>query len=126
MNYELAKKLKDAGFEQKDGFSFGIHLNPFSGKEESIEKCDSKNTTIDYDSWVYIPTLEELIEACGEDFDSLDYYPKNKTEHKWVAFSSIDEKTCEKCGSPLGNYKQAPGKNSSEAVAKLWLKLNKK
>lgn len=53
INYELAKKLKDAGFPQKDICGHCGYLN------------------IDYTDVAFIPTLSELIEACGEDLKTL-------------------------------------------------------
>lgn len=68
MNYALAKELKEAGF-------------PFSKKCEYAHDgddglgecayCDRK--TLGHGSNAFLlPTLEELIEACGERFGSLD------------------------------------------------------
>ena len=57
MDYELAKSLMDAGFPQ-------------IGKGSSIGSLD-KLVWRSGDR-VYVPTLEELIDACGENFGSLD------------------------------------------------------
>ncbi len=66
ISYELAKKLKDAGFPQ---FTFDT-LNPLKGHWEYkgrkiIPGIDTLNLN-DPDS-VYIPTLSELMEACGDE-----------------------------------------------------------
>lgn len=59
----------------------------------------------------YPPTLEELIEACGTWFQSLTY---NKSQDNWTArYASMV-------------IKESTGKTPTEAVARLWLKLNKK
>lgn len=50
MNYELEKKLKDAGFPQHQPL-----VNDGNG------------------NWNYHPTLSELIEACGDRFHCLVY-----------------------------------------------------
>lgn len=81
MTYELAKKLKDAGF--------------------------IFNKNID-GSWKLPPTLEELIEACGEDFSLL-----SKVKDGWY---------CES----YPNVKDVIGSTPSEAVANLWLALQDK
>lgn len=84
MKYELAKKLKEAGFPQK---------SPNREKDE----------------WLYYePTLSELIEACGVEFNSL------------VKFGSY--------WSASANDFELNGKGSTpeEAVANLWLVLNSK
>jgi len=53
---------------------------------------------------VYVPTLEELIEACGENFGSLD-----KRHDGWLASA---------------NYAQdCFAETPAEAVARLWLAL---
>jgi hypothetical protein len=58
VDYELAKILMDAGFPQ-------------SGKGRLI---GSPNKLVwRSDDRVYVPTLEELIEACGKNFGSLDF-----------------------------------------------------
>jgi len=66
MNYKLAKKLKDAGFPQK---------------EERIV-CDS---SIDMDD-VANPTLEELIDACGGRFWNMTCLVKTGT---WLAKANL-------------------------------------
>lgn len=93
MNYELAKQLKDAGFDQ-----------------ELIGAYDS--TT--FSDGTYVPSLSELIKACGDGFDSL-----RKRDTGFIAFPT-SEKLKERrewhlaIGSP------------EEAVARLWIALNAK
>jgi hypothetical protein len=91
MNYELAKKLRDAGYEQH-------------GATE-----------------LYIPSLSELIEACGKPFVlhspkskdiSEEYYQPSETE--WTAYYQDDR------------FLKEFGSTPEEAVANLWLELNKK
>ncbi len=84
ISYELAFRLKKAGFPQK------IKLPP--GETQVPEKL------------CYIPTLEELIEACGEDFS-------------YVAF------TGEAWRCRAGQSVESHGSTPSEAVAMLYLKL---
>jgi hypothetical protein len=59
MDHELARQLKDAGFPQKEPNGFVGLMNPGEG---------------DGNGRAYFPTLEELIEACGEKFLSLNNY----------------------------------------------------
>ncbi len=68
MNYELAKKLKDAGFPQEgDG---------------SVRWTDQEpNLGIP----VYQPTLSELIEACGDKFE---FMGKGDPVSEWIAFDN--------------------------------------
>jgi hypothetical protein len=103
MTYNLAKKLKDAGFplnpkrdwDKSDWFWLPIDKMT----KDDREKC-------------YIPTLSELIKACGEKFDSLGL---GKTEPKhWIVKSrNMDI-----------NINIGGNKTPEEAVANLWLELN--
>lgn len=158
MTYELAKKLKDAGFPQKldlhPAISFddfeenkndargiaqviqgcGIHLMYDSSCGETLEELRAKPIT----EWngrgrpsyyftreyiessegqellVYSPTLSELIEACGEEFNFVCRNPKTG---KWgsepVTFQGFD------------NLRWSGFNSPEEAVANLWIALNK-
>lgn len=99
MNYELANELKHAGFK----YSREIH---------EAYKLDGSKMLVGDDNtqpMVFIPSLEELIEACGEPIRL--YIMTNKC-------SAILD------GPNLGGEGATP----TEAVARLWLalKLNKK
>jgi hypothetical protein len=61
----------------------------------------------------HIPSLSDLIEACGDKFYGLDFHIG--FEIKWLAEGLLDDDTI------IGEG----GKSPSEAVAKLWLELNK-
>ena len=61
------------------------------------------------------PTLSSLIEACGEAFDNLE-----KREDIYLAFGSSKDTANIKIDPFLGG-----GKTPQEAVAKLWIELNK-
>ena len=104
MNYELAKKLKEAGFPKEN-----FHI--------TLPNCKYP----DGHGQRNAPTLEELIEACGDNFQRLMHYPKWKKpfkEGKWKAR-----------GWQFGgehHHKNAYGETPSEAVANLWLKLQEK
>lgn len=100
MNYELAKRLKNAGFPQGKGqYAF-----PNPGP-------DPVNiASIIYGA--YIPILEELIEACGSEQFTLEQQKLGKS-FRWRAedrFLSV----------------VVYGSTPAEAVARLWLALNKK
>lgn len=100
MDYPLAKKLADAGFQIEDGKGYWKRVR-YGG----IRVVDTVN----------IPTLEELIEACGTDFLRLEQRLKNSGETwDWCAHSHKNIPFIEECSTP------------SEAVARLWLALNKK
>lgn len=100
MNYELAEQLRDAGFPKLE-----LWDDNFSEKD--------KNINTEYDNQ-YIPTLSELIEACGDLFQVLW-----KREDGWIAKSWINDEIKE-------NYHEALGSTPEEAVARLWLVINKK
>lgn len=99
MNYELALKLKNAGFPQPHS-KYPIHyLNP---------KIDEKYA-------VYVPILEELIEACGGKDIEIQININDtgiSCARKWL---HADED-----GTPY-SY---DGSTPLEAVAHLYLKLH--
>lgn len=96
MNYDLVLKLKESGFP----FIYATEEDNFN----QVVKLDGKK--------YLIPTLSELIEACGERFESLALLDSG-----WQAIG-LDE-THNKVRTEL--Y-QSP----EIAVANLWLELNKK
>ena len=89
MRYELAKELKDAGFPH-EGSWYSYDGNSYSGKRT-----------------IYIPTLEELIEACGVQFYAL-FFMNRDTDNYSAEDSGGDH-----------HYGSTP----KEAVARLWLAL---
>lgn len=101
MTYELAKQLKDTGFPQGTSSS-DIHYT-------YIDKNNNPCSALVTDS-AYIPTLSELIEACGDELCDL-----TRTDFGWMT-------NCEN----VGNSFQEEGKSLIEAVAKFWLKVNEK
>lgn len=106
MNYELAKKLKDAGF---------------SFIECHLETCPYVGGSLDDSGKNYhYPSLEELIEACGEEFKGLIYGESYEVGKPWGAYRII---LGYECGL---NSPETEGSTPSEAVANLWLELNKK
>lgn len=107
MNYELAKKLKEAGFPQNFRSKTVILSN---GKIEQILPDKYK---------IYLPSLSELIEACGKDLtaiqrEDIEYEPYKKwcAVKEWVQYYPPEVNT--------GGYGDSP----EEAVANLWLALN--
>ena len=93
MNLKLATQLYEADFPKKD---FKISYP----NKKYPNKSGQRGT----------PTLSELIEACGDDFESL-IKTKTKDGYEWNARSY--------------NYFTTGFKTPEEAVVKLWLKLNK-
>lgn len=118
MNYKLALELKDAGFPQDNTrWSYCKSL----GKPSNLWKKGTWHIQLDSCEENYAnssecyawPTLEELIDACGGEFDRLKYNIDKKGVF-WKAWG-ITKKgiEIEEAKTPL------------EAVAKLFIKLNK-
>ena len=101
MNYKLAKKLKDAGF--KYDFENISHRKAYNGPDYPE----------DWTQALSVPSLSEIIEACGEEFESIIY--SNKKE--WYAYGS---------SKGVIHDNESRGLTPEEAVANLWLELNKK
>ena len=93
MDNELARELKEAGFPQ------AIHYNS-GGVADCLETDANGKTHI-----VSIPTLEELMEACGAAFHSVGR----------VSYTPFLAR---------GQIVQATGQTPIEAVARLWLALH--
>ncbi len=89
----------------------------FSYSSMTPSVITSETESVMIDETVQTPTLEELIELCGEDFRLQTFFSKNEVE--WQADNS-------------GNFYIRPdiiaetGATPLEATAKLWLALNKK
>ena len=103
MQYELAKKLKDAGFPNADKrCSYCIEID-----QPKCNVCEDRTIG-----------LSELIEACGEQ-KSLGL--ERNYGGMWTAYKDTQ------LWNDVDGYKyQARGTTPEEAVAKLWLDLNKK
>ena|SRR5271155_4165582 len=114
INYELAKELKDAGFPQKTRFgSFYYHETTTEFATPKVDLWLENLSTLKQPSCdVLSPNLEELIEACGKDF---------------IALSMSDDDSGDWCAMGTGyNLGDIEGSTPTEAVARLWLALNKK
>jgi hypothetical protein len=114
ITYSLAKELKDAGFPQIKNPNIvtqGYYLNPLGLKTYSPL---SKRA-------VFLPTLSELIEACGDRFKRL--VRQSKTKYKAQGKGASREDGNRKSWFPDIHI---IGSSPEEAVAKLWLELNKK
>lgn len=106
ISYELAKELKEARFPQTTDIrdltcDCGITDCEIHGQEHER---------------VYIPTLSELIEVCGDDFEGVRRVLTSDTCRflYWLAECTNDRGIC------------CQGDTPEEAVARLWLALNKK
>lgn len=111
MDYQLSRKLKDAGFHQ--GHPVDHHLGGVWIDKDDIKEYHESG----YPDECYVPTLSELIEACGESFESLN----RNQDQGWDAWGIYD--CCEEHGA---GRKILNGDTPEEAVANLWLELNGK
>lgn len=120
MNYELCKKLKDVGFPQEIGKGevlMDLHMS-----------VDENGNGIPCEQ-VYIPTLSELIAACGDSFRKIvfhhscvtrpDYVEKYGENMSWSAHS------CAHFVPKRIKGKVFRGTTPEKAVANLWLEINK-
>lgn len=102
MNHKLAKQLKDAGFPDSEDWA----------------------TSDDGTGGYYSPSLEQLIEACGLGFMSLNHSTGGAATRKEGKMSWYAEGVA-KDGTHHGTvYDFYP--TPTEAVANLWIALNKK
>ena len=102
MNYELAKKLRKAGFKY-------AWCNDMS--EKAPEGCPAT-----CEKMGCYPSLSELIEACVQLSEDGDFHLEH-LDNEWGAAT---------CYKPKKSGEWYTGKTSEEAVANLWLELNKK
>jgi len=109
LSYKLAKQLKDAGFPQKlmagDSY-YSLVGHPRLGIPHQEAVCrifiDMPDTASLLDDLVKIPTLEELIEWCGDKFlrldspssiqEAFDIYEVRKAADHWNAVGRIDKR----------------------------------
>lgn len=125
MKYELAKQLKENGFSQEGDETYIVDGALSMGG--TFKKTENGMVLVgDYSSSVYCPTLSELIEACGDKelsmscktlFSLTQEIGLTDTGWKvwWYAYKNIG-------GERVGFNGSTP----EEAVANLWLELNKK
>jgi hypothetical protein len=108
MNYELAKQLKDAGFPQRlaigDKYSLDDARIP---KQSFVVENLSEDAKTWADARTKIPTLEELIEACGSGL----YILQRNTNGTW------------RCVGAIAAGPQSDFPTPDEAVAHLYLAL---
>lgn len=110
MNYRLAKQLKEAGFPQKPPFELWC-ITCEKWRDIGCLQSDLASFDKHEREAVKIPTLSELIEACGEDFYALFH-----DQMKWEAWKN-------KIDGSLHRASEAD--TPEEAVALLWLEINK-
>mgnify|MGYP003642108976 CR=1 FL=1 len=122
MTYELAKKLKEAGFPQIDMESGQREVWPLvcdpdeMSDKEWNEKCNDKS--------VYVPTLSELIEACEKKSLGVMFTNEFYEWNGWQALADVTSVNALSMGE-VGADVEVKGSTLEEAVANLYLALNK-
>lgn len=121
MTYELALKLKKAGFKQEGkSNSFLVEKDSDADSRDWVNGFLFQNK----DKYVYNPLLTELIEACGDRFagllqnKTLDGYEYKAFENLWL----IRINSSRNFGDFIKGI-QAHGSTPEEAVANLWISL---
>lgn len=135
ITYELAKKLKDAGYPQGDwDNSICQHPTPKTIDEDCAHKMRTDCEV------VYLPTLSELIKECGEiyetkirvtndehkiEIDTLLFFNLRKF-YNGVNKNGIWRASFQHDDIPRTSWIIGNGETPEIAVANLWLELNKK
>ncbi len=127
LSYELAKQLKDANFPLPERLD---NCRAYLGAPNDVEGFEQNK--------VPLPTLSELIEACGVHSEGLPVFkqlnwhakrpngivatPQGGVNADEVGYWSAKARK----GKGLSGHLTAWGKTPEEAVANLWLALNAK
>lgn len=128
MDYSLALELKEAGFLQKAMGMGGNYLR--EGWKTILCNCDiceNEGQTVAYANELvpkdaaYLPTLSELIEACGD--GEHEFTLRWRPDTQW---SAIQEGKTLGFGSFEMGIEIYDCSTPKEAVSRLWLALNKK
>lgn len=79
ISFELAKRLKEAGLPQKSLGRFKMWIDP--------DGLVTDYTETQHLDAIYLPTLSELIEWCGEEFISVNRAFDDEGVAQWYAVS---------------------------------------
>lgn len=109
ITYELAKKLKDAGFPLIEAKGLAVNM---SADIACCAMCGFPFLQIG-DKYYFRPVLDVLIEACGDLYFELQGY-----DGEWEAYDTSD------ISREFG--KSGKGNSPEEAVAGLFIKLQEK
>lgn len=109
ISYETVVKLKEAGFPQKEATT-GDFCSHYAVTLTGPKYCHWKESTNIDD--MYVPTLSELIEACGR--------------QKIILIGIVGSTKWRATAGALDTMIEVFGPSPEEAVAELWLVLNKK
>jgi len=129
MDYELAKQLKEAGYE----------FQPMSMADDKVSELRKRQISFEEDNekirFFLFPTLEELIDECGEKFKQLNFHLMERqagygicatADEGKVDMNKVGRWTARaRLGKGQKNHIKFWGKTPNEAVAKLWLEFKK-
>lgn len=118
LSFEKCKELREAGFPVCKWDKVGMGCLFYTKYGECLMNCypgNVKLVDLEIEGEVAIPTLEELIEECGERLKGL--YPSIWIDAGWLALAENNQGTL--------NVEHR-GVTIEEAVANLWLAINKK
>lgn len=125
MNYELAKELKDAGFPQDGKGLYAGNIGPVN--LESVSPGEVVGFA--HEDFSYVPTLSELVDACkpikADDFGLVVSLDGWLAYYNYIGYFEHHNKFLFE--NDTYNVKaEGFGSTPEEAVARLWLALNKK
>jgi len=130
LDYKLAKQLKEAGFDQKypDVKHSALGQRYWMYDESDNDYIDIihdgyGSNALDEEDLTLIPTLSELIDACGDKFAGLTPEKEGWDNPKTIGWEASGAYSGSCIGEAIIIKNQ---KTPEEAVAHLWLKLNKK
>ncbi len=110
MDYDLCKKLKDAGFPQT-GVGSNKRIFPDGSIQNYWLAFETKNPG------VYIPTLSEMIEQCGDRIHGTSRYKDGILSKGWWTYGTVN------IFDSFSTWFE--GANLDIAVANLYLALHK-
>lgn len=120
MTYEIARKLKDAKFPPYTS-SKGVWLCKYGDKCVWAGKgLNGKHKWMHICEGVGVPTLTELVEACGK----INFI--NPMDFNFYLARKAGEWSASTYEGNVENLKRGNGSTPEIAVANLWLALNEK
>lgn len=118
MNYQLAKKLKQAGFQASldDNAEYYLMDDVIVLRKEMLGLAKHANgDNVAMNLWVYKPNLEKLIAALPK-LEKQHFILRRLNTHEPIFIAALEEANTETF------VVTAP--NPEQAVAELWLQLN--
>lgn len=113
LSYEICNKLKDAGSPQNTGWKpCTFEKNGHDAKDHTYMPEPCGNPEFYYEP--ICPTLSELIEACGDNLESMT----RLSDGRWFVGSDLKDAS--------GNREEVVRGSLEEAVAEMYLTINTK